>query len=245
MNNESQPFQLLNKSWVAYLNLDGENINYSDIELAENGIDGEIEVCNSWFNLICMLHTRQIHLHNINSDDPSVVIIHVSSLVNHGTTMSEITDMLITLNKCLTLGRGTMVLGALVDKTCTTELIRQIRNAGFVGLIPTCDVLGIDKTIEGFGALLSSQSYWNKEVIDVLANKPKKTVSRRDNIVLTARQQDVMGLICRGLPNKQIARILRIADSTVKIHVTAILREYGLRTRTQLALAGSQPKGKL
>ena len=43
----------------------------------------------------------------------------------------------------------------------------------------------------------------------------------------------------RGLSNKKIAQVLNISESTVKVHISAILKAYGVRNRTQLALAGS------
>lgn len=49
----------------------------------------------------------------------------------------------------------------------------------------------------------------------------------------TPRQSDVLVLLARGLSNKEIARELDLAESTVKIHVAAIFRELGARNRTQ------------
>lgn len=58
---------------------------------------------------------------------------------------------------------------------------------------------------------------------------------------LTPRQQQVLKLVChRGLSNKAIAGILKISESTVKIHVSSILKEYGVKNRTQLVLAFNQ-----
>ena len=55
---------------------------------------------------------------------------------------------------------------------------------------------------------------------------------------LTPRQQQVLKLVChRGLSNKAIAGILKISESTVKIHISSILREYRVKNRTQLVLA--------
>ena len=57
---------------------------------------------------------------------------------------------------------------------------------------------------------------------------------------LTDRQREVFELIAnRGISNKQIAKTLAISESTVKIHVSAILRNYCVRNRTQLALMRS------
>jgi DNA-binding NarL/FixJ family response regulator len=55
---------------------------------------------------------------------------------------------------------------------------------------------------------------------------------------LTPRQSQVLKLIChRGLSNKAIGNILKITESTVKIHTSAILKRYGVKNRTQLVLA--------
>lgn len=49
----------------------------------------------------------------------------------------------------------------------------------------------------------------------------------------TPRQADVLTLLAKGMSNKEIARSLDLAESTVKIHVAAIFRELGARNRTQ------------
>ena len=60
------------------------------------------------------------------------------------------------------------------------------------------------------------------------------------SLSLTPRQSQVLKLIChRGLSNKAIGNILKISESTVKIHTSAILRRYGVKNRTQLVLAYS------
>lgn len=53
---------------------------------------------------------------------------------------------------------------------------------------------------------------------------------------LTERQKEVLALLVLGLSNKMIARKLDIVESTVKIHVSAILREMKVATRTQALL---------
>ena len=54
--------------------------------------------------------------------------------------------------------------------------------------------------------------------------------------VLTARQREVLELLCEGLQNKQIARRLNIASATVKIHVANILRTLNVSSRLQAAV---------
>jgi DNA-binding CsgD family transcriptional regulator len=58
-----------------------------------------------------------------------------------------------------------------------------------------------------------------------------------DPCKLTTRQQQIFDLIVnRGASNKAIARILNISESTVKLHMTAILKKNSVRNRTQLAV---------
>jgi DNA-binding NarL/FixJ family response regulator len=57
---------------------------------------------------------------------------------------------------------------------------------------------------------------------------------------LTDRQCAVLKLIVEGFPNKVIGRELELAEGTVKVHVSAVLRALGVRNRTQAALAANR-----
>lgn len=57
---------------------------------------------------------------------------------------------------------------------------------------------------------------------------------------LTPRQREVLALMCEGHSNKAIARILGMAEGTVKIHVTAILRAMNVTNRTQAVILAGQ-----
>jgi DNA-binding NarL/FixJ family response regulator len=61
-----------------------------------------------------------------------------------------------------------------------------------------------------------------------------------DNHSLTARQIEVLDLMARGLSNKSIAKTLAVAEGTVKLHVAAILRAWGVSNRTQAVTEASQ-----
>lgn len=56
---------------------------------------------------------------------------------------------------------------------------------------------------------------------------------------LSRREEDVLREITRGASNKEIARTLDIAETTVKIHVQHILRKLGLTSRVQAAVYAS------
>ena len=54
--------------------------------------------------------------------------------------------------------------------------------------------------------------------------------------LLTPQQARILQLLCEGKLNKQIAFDLSIAETTVKAHVTAIMRKLGVQSRTQAVL---------
>ncbi|HEY2927892.1 MAG TPA: response regulator [Polyangiaceae bacterium] len=56
---------------------------------------------------------------------------------------------------------------------------------------------------------------------------------------LSPREREIVTEIARGASNKEIARALDIAETTVKIHVQHILRKLGLTSRVQAAVYAS------
>jgi two-component system, NarL family, nitrate/nitrite response regulator NarL len=54
---------------------------------------------------------------------------------------------------------------------------------------------------------------------------------------LTPREHEILECIADGMSNKMIARALDITDGTVKLHVKAILRKLGMRSRVEAAVA--------
>lgn len=53
---------------------------------------------------------------------------------------------------------------------------------------------------------------------------------------ITPREQDVLKLVATGASNREISETLHIAEKTVKNHVSSILSQVGVQSRTQLAI---------
>jgi DNA-binding NarL/FixJ family response regulator len=57
---------------------------------------------------------------------------------------------------------------------------------------------------------------------------------------LTPQQHNILRLMIAGKPNKIIAYELHIAETTVKAHITVILRKLGVFSRTQAVLTARE-----
>jgi len=108
------------------------------------------------------------------------------------------------------------------------------------------------KTIEGDAlseAILSvarGESVVAPEMTDKLvaafrALPATPAVAKDDSLAtLSQRELEILREIARGASNKEIARTLTIAETTVKIHVQHILRKLNLSSRVQVAVLATE-----
>lgn len=61
-----------------------------------------------------------------------------------------------------------------------------------------------------------------------------------DEMGLSARQLDVLRLLVEGKSNKDMSRMLNLADSTVKTHMASIFKKLQVSSRTQAVVAVAQ-----
>ncbi len=60
-------------------------------------------------------------------------------------------------------------------------------------------------------------------------------VVRDDQPSLSRRETEVLDLVSQGLRNREIAQLLFISESTVKVHVRHIFEKLGVRSRAEAA----------
>ncbi|MDR5754115.1 MULTISPECIES: response regulator [unclassified Caballeronia] len=68
------------------------------------------------------------------------------------------------------------------------------------------------------------------------SDQPVPDAPRGEWSALTPRERDIVRSLSRGASNKDIARELEVAESTVKIHVRNVLRKLKLSSRVQIAI---------
>ena len=80
--------------------------------------------------------------------------------------------------------------------------------------------------------------------VNRLSEPPEAARTRQgtDPTVLTRRERQTLAWLARGVSNKEIARALNLAESTVKVHVQSILRKLNLSSRVQAAIYAIEHK---
>lgn len=126
-----------------------------------------------------------------------------------------------------------------------SPMIARCLDMGAAGYIPknlsNLEILSALRLVASGGTYVPPQILATSHPIRVRSDagpSVRSTDPRR--LGLTERQLDVLRLLLRGLPNKLICRQLELAEGTVKVHVSAVLRALGVRNRTQAVIAASR-----
>ncbi|PWR02646.1 DNA-binding response regulator [Meridianimarinicoccus roseus] len=127
-----------------------------------------------------------------------------------------------------------------VSSMSDNRMISATLQAGAAGFVPKHSQRDVFQ--RAFRAIEAGNVYTPDGYIEPGAQgaEPDDAVSRLSS--LTNQQARILRLICDGKLNKQIAFDLSIAETTVKAHVTAIMRKLGVQSRTQAVLIAQQAK---
>jgi DNA-binding NarL/FixJ family response regulator len=75
-----------------------------------------------------------------------------------------------------------------------------------------------------------------RRLVERFAEQPDPA-ARRSLEGLTDRELEILRLLAEGLSNTELARRLHLGETTVKTHVSAILRKLGVRDRVRAVIA--------
>lgn len=122
-------------------------------------------------------------------------------------------------------------------------LVRRIIDAGAMGFIPKASSADI---MIGALQLVMSKGIYLPPSVFLGQSAPTERMSSRElgvrpaELGLTDRQTDVLYLVLQGKSVKLICKELGLAESTIKSHISAVLRALNVTTRTQAILAASR-----
>ncbi|MBM6578032.1 PAS domain S-box protein [Microvirga sp. SRT01] len=136
--------------------------------------------------------------------------------------------------------------GAAIDCLISTEAIRLGDDACVLWAFQ--DITQRKATelelVEAIEAVMKDTSWFSRSIMDKLARlrAPQTDAQGPGLDDLTARERDVLGLICRGCDDKTIARTLDVASNTVRNHVARIYAKIGVNRRIA-AVAWARARG--
>jgi DNA-binding NarL/FixJ family response regulator len=119
----------------------------------------------------------------------------------------------------------------------SVEALRLI-HAGAAGVIRKSAAL---QTLLACMQAVAAGKTWMEDEMTGEADR----IPRPNRSPLTAREQQVMERVERGMKNRDIGKDLGICTGTVKIHLRHIFEKTGIRGRYGLALSGLKEKGLL
>jgi DNA-binding NarL/FixJ family response regulator len=141
---------------------------------------------------------------------------------------------------------------AAISASTSRRDILEALEAGVHGYIVRS--LPIDELVKALSAIFEGGVYVPPCLADLspkLISLPEGATETRDTQpsaeptpsahLLTARQRDVLDLLVQGKTNKEIAIALKLGEGTVKIHMAAIFRYFGVNNRAAAAVAGARP----
>jgi two-component system, NarL family, response regulator LiaR len=79
-----------------------------------------------------------------------------------------------------------------------------------------------------------------KEVPVVAAERFTLNETRLEELGITPRELEILGLIARGLSNREIAEQLFVSENTVKTHSSRLFDKLSARRRTQAVQLGKE-----
>lgn len=125
-----------------------------------------------------------------------------------------------------------VVVSSISDNRVTTSVL----DAGAVGFVPKDSPRS--ELVRAFQSVADGDIYTPTDFYapqkDRLNQETQVVLRKLES--LTPQQATILHLICEGKLNKQIAYDLSIAETTVKAHLTAIMRKLGVQNRTQAVL---------
>lgn len=124
---------------------------------------------------------------------------------------------------------------AVVSANDSIDVVSQVMGFGSRGFIPKSTASA--EIAQAIDIILNGSTWLPEGVEEKLGGVSDEQMVIADKVAeLTPKQFQVLKLLQDGLLNKQIAYDLNVTEATVKAHISAIFRKFGVNTRTQAVL---------
>lgn len=211
---------------VYFLTKDPQKIFANDDKIAFSTLQRKIVFATNWGEMAELFKQK-----------PESLCINADGL--NETSLFELVNMVDTFAKLVGIEKEISISLA-VYKHTPHSLIKEAQKTRVIGIVPAHEEFGTFECVKGLQAQWNNIPYWPKHILDELLGVKKKkpeSISSTKNVVLTPRQKQIFEIVTtRGCSNKQVAKLLNLSESTIKLHMSAIFKKYGVKNRTQLAV---------
>lgn len=119
---------------------------------------------------------------------------------------------------------------ALLSGSAPNRVAQEAVDAGAAGFVPK--TLAAKSLLNAVRFMMAGEVF----VPSTVLQSPDAPSDGGLTATLSRREKQVLSGLCRGLPNKEIARELDLQEVTIKLHVRTLCKKLNAKNRTQAAM---------
>ncbi|MEL7214468.1 MAG: response regulator transcription factor [Pseudomonadota bacterium] len=123
---------------------------------------------------------------------------------------------------------------AIMSGTAAKSVAQEALDAGAIGFLPK--TMGAKSLVHAVRFMAAGETYVPVAFMTTPEQEEVHPLAQK----LGSREMEVLGGLCRGLANKEIARELGLQEVTIKLHVKTLCRKLDAKNRTQAAMIAKE-----
>ncbi len=127
-------------------------------------------------------------------------------------------------------GRPVAIMSGTADKTVAQTAIDR----GAIGFLPK--TMAAKSLVNAVKFMAMGETYVPHDFMNAENTTEQPPLAK----LLSERELQVLGGLCRGLSNKELARELDLQEVTIKLHVKTLCRKLDAKNRTHAAMLGKE-----
>ena len=169
---------------------------------------------------------RDEALRALDRVQPDVILLDLKLSADHDTEGLELCSEILARRP----GSRVVILSTFLDQNLLHQSLRRGAKAYVLKEVDVVELVRIIRAVSHGEAGFDSRS----------AELMRSLVAHRGDVSapdLTQREREVVGLLARGLTNREIGTQMFVSESTAKFHVHNVMRKLGVRRRAEVAYA--------
>lgn len=123
---------------------------------------------------------------------------------------------------------------AIMSGTATKTVAQDAIDSGAIGFLPK--TMGAKSLVNAIRFMAMGETFVPHDFLTAPEDEARSPLAD----ALTQREMQVLGGLCQGLSNKEIARDLDLQEVTIKLHVKTLCRKIDAKNRTHAAMIAKE-----